>query len=75
MQKEKRIQLFGEKLEAIKNELDKRDLSEIPTEKLFNLFIKLVTNLKREETETIFQGIVDFVDFATVDTWKVNAQK
>lgn len=38
--KEKRIELFGERLLAIDEELKKRDLSEIPTPKLFEMMIK-----------------------------------
>jgi transposase len=38
--KEKRIELFGEKLKAINDELSKRDLSDIPTERLLDLLGK-----------------------------------
>ena len=40
MRKAQRIELFGEKVQAIKSELDKRDLSQLPTDKLFDLLIK-----------------------------------
>ena len=49
MAKQKRIELFGERLLAIKEELDKRDLSEIPTPQLFNMMVKCQTILKKEE--------------------------
>lgn len=55
--KEKRIELFGEKLKVIKEELDKRDLKDVPTDKLFDLLMKYATSLKQEEVETIFKGI------------------
>jgi len=72
--KEKRIELFGERLKAIKEELDKRDLKEIPTEKLLDLFFKCQRTLEREAVETVFQektstlGFDDFLE--KVNTWK-----
>jgi len=45
MRKAQRIELFGEKLQAVKSELDKRDLSQLPTDKFFDLFIKYATLL------------------------------
>ncbi len=72
--KEKRIELFGERLKAIKGELDKRTLTEIPTEKLFDLFFKCQRTLEREAVETVFQektSTLGFDDFLQkVNTWK-----
>ena len=56
MLKRQRIELFGERLKAIKDELDKRDLSDIPTDKLFDLFIKCFHQLNAESVDTVFQG-------------------
>jgi len=56
MRKAQRIELFGEKLQAVKSELDKRDLSQLPTDKLFDLFIKYANALNSEATETVFRG-------------------
>lgn len=53
VQKAKRIELFGAMLENIKSELEKRDLKEMPTDKLFDLLIKYASVLKQEgETMT-----------------------
>ncbi len=72
--KEKRIELFGERLKAIKGELDKRDLTAIPTEKLFDIFFKCQRTLEREAVETVFQektSTLGFDDFLQkVNTWK-----
>ena len=57
MRKAQRIELFGEKLQAVKSELDKRDLSQLPTDKLFDLFIKYANALNNEATETVFRGM------------------
>ena len=54
MKKEKKITLFGEKLIKLIKELDKRDLSEIPTEKLFDLMIKYSNYLNQEDVELVF---------------------
>jgi hypothetical protein len=40
MTKEKRIELYGERLLALQEELKKRDLSDIPTPKLFEMMIE-----------------------------------
>lgn len=56
MLKRQRIELFGEKLKAIKDELDKRNLSDIPTDKLFDLFIKCFHQLNEELVDTVFCG-------------------
>jgi len=75
LSKEGRISLFGEKLKAIKEELDKRDLSEIPTDKLFDLLIKYSNILKDETIETIFEETRDELDllsssFVKKISWK-----
>ena len=71
MAKQRRVALFGERLLAIKEELDKRDLSEIPTPKLFDMMIKCEERLKREEKDisymtddeiTISQGKRDWLE-------------
>jgi len=62
MTKARRIEVFGAKFQAIKDELDKRNLSEIPTEKLFDFFIKYSNVLKSEITETVFKGSENFGD-------------
>ena len=53
--KEKRIELFGEKLKAINDELSKRDLSDIPTERLLDLLGKYGKLLKEEEVTIVFK--------------------
>ncbi len=72
--KKRRIELFGERLQKIKDELEKRELKEIPTDKLFELFIKLYSLLKQEDTETIFQRRVPLaepLDLSSVTHWQV----
>ena len=51
MLKERRIKLFGEKLKTISEEIEKRDLSDINTEKLFDLFFKMYKLLEKEAVE------------------------
>jgi transcriptional regulator with XRE-family HTH domain len=52
--KEKRIELFGERFLAINEELKKRDLSEIPTPKLFDMMIRCMKALESEIDEPMF---------------------
>lgn len=47
--KRKRIEFYGEQLNGLNKELEKRDLSEIPTDKLIELQMKTISILKQEE--------------------------
>ncbi len=51
MLKERRIKLFGEKLKNISEKLENRDLSDIQTDKLFELFFKMYRLLEKEAVE------------------------
>jgi predicted transcriptional regulator len=48
MNKQGRIELLGESLRRIKEELEGRDLSAVATPKLLELELKLITELKKE---------------------------
>ena len=52
MLKERRIILFGEKLKAISEEIENRDISDVQTEKLFDLFFKMYGLLEKEAVKT-----------------------
>lgn len=74
----KRIELFGEKLQALQTELAGRDLSSVPTEKLLDCVLKYGKALKEEEVATRFAVITEttideqmsvFGSSKTVDTW------
>lgn len=48
MTRDKRIEMYGERLLALQDELAKRDLSEIPTGKLFEMMMKCSKELQTE---------------------------
>jgi len=52
--KSKRLELFGQSLNALETELDGRDLTRLPTEKLYELILKYLASIKQEE------GVVRF---------------
>lgn len=52
--KVKRVELFGETLNALKTELEKRKLDDVPTEKLLDYILKYGTTLKNEATPIEF---------------------
>lgn len=54
--KKKRVELLGETLTRIKDELGKRDLAEIPTEKLLKCQMDCLILLKQEEVRAVFTG-------------------
>lgn len=67
-----RIKMFSERLEAVRQELSTRDLSNIPTDKLYDLLFKLSDNLSKEDTQPAFvKTSVSFpsLDTETTDRW------
>jgi len=73
MLKSQKIELFGEKLKAIKDELDKRNLSDLPTDKLFDLFMKCFHQLNEEAVDMTFYGekqLLEDADFRVQTSWK-----
>ena len=56
MTKEKKLEMYGERLLAIQDELAKRDLSDIPTNKLLDMMIKC---------EKAFEAEAGSIDFLT----------
>ncbi len=53
--REQRLQTFGQMLSRLKDEIDIRNLSEIPTEKLLDLWLKYNDKVKDELIEPKFQ--------------------
>ena len=54
--KENRLQTFGAMLTKIKAEVERRDLSEVPTEKLLELLLKYNSQVKEEIVEPIYKS-------------------
>lgn len=52
--KEKKIELLGERLLAVKEELARRDLSDVPTSKLFDMLLKCQAALEKEAVRLVF---------------------
>ncbi len=73
MTKRHRIAVFGEVLERAKTELDKRDLSEVPTDKLVNLIIRVADTLKQDETqiEILGEPQLAIFDLEQSKSWRV----
>lgn len=53
--KENRLQTFGAMLTKIKTEVESRDLSDVPTDKLLDIFLKYNSQVKEEVIEPIFK--------------------
>lgn len=56
---EGRLQIFGDLLTKIKEELKRRDFLDIPTDKLLELFLKYNNQVKDELTIPIYKSIQD----------------
>lgn len=71
--KEKRIEAFGERLEKVLAELDKRDLSKVPTEKLFKIAFDLSDRLKAEAEPLRIGERVEGLNFdiENVERWEI----
>jgi len=56
LSKRRKIEVLGETLNKLKSELDKRDLTDVPTDKLMDLFLKYYTLLEVERVEPTFRS-------------------
>ncbi len=54
--KEARLQTLGEMIAKIKVEVEKRNLSEVPTEKLLELLLKYNSQVNEETVEPLFKS-------------------
>jgi hypothetical protein len=68
-----RIEMFGNFLQRAKEELNKRDMSDIPTDRLITMVIKLSDTLKADETELELKGDYELApwNIGEQTTWKI----
>lgn len=68
-----RIALFGEFLDKAKQELNKRDLADVPTDRLITMVIRLSDTLKADETELELRGEYELEpwNIGEPTTWKI----
>jgi len=70
---EKRIELFGQQLNTIETELSKRDLTQLPTERLLDLLLKFGRELKTDDIPLTLYHRSDGFDFdrlSSVSKWE-----
>ena len=60
--KENRLQTFGAMLTKIKKEVESRDLSDVPTDKLLDLFLKYNSQIKEEIVEPIYKSSQELIE-------------
>ena len=60
--KENRLQNFGAMLNKIKKEVESRDLSDVPTDKLLDLFLKYNSQIKEEIVEPIYKSSQELIE-------------
>jgi transcriptional regulator len=56
LQRENRLQMFGAMLTKIKEEVESRDLTDVATDKLLDLFLKYNSQVKEEIVEPIYKS-------------------
>jgi len=74
--KSRRVEAFGKRLNAIMAELDKRDMTDVPTASLLALALKYRESLKTEYQPLRIQGgdrpVGDLASLMTLlDTWPI----
>ncbi|MFH1089299.1 MAG: hypothetical protein V1716_02655 [Candidatus Uhrbacteria bacterium] len=71
---ERRIELFGQQLQTIETELSKRDLTQLPTERLIDLLLKFGRELKTDDVPLTFcqksSGFDLDLDRISVSKWE-----
>ncbi len=72
--KQARVEMFGEMLKKVREELGKRDLSCIPTNQLAEMLFKFSNNLRQEtdnmELKEKHNTLLSPLDLDEVKTWK-----
>ncbi len=68
-----RIETFGQFLQKAKDELNGRDMSNIPTDRLITMVIKLSDTLKADERELVLLGEEEWkpLKLGEETTWKI----
>ena len=62
LQRESRLQTFGAMLTKIKEEVEGRDLSDVPTDKLLDLFLKYNNQIREEIVEPIYKSSQELIE-------------
>lgn len=72
LNREARIKRLSNQLNKLETEIDGRNLEDIPTSKLFDLYSSLLKTIKDETSSVIFKKEVSAIgyDLTTVNSWK-----
>lgn len=74
MTKKARIELLGRQVERMKKELENRDFSDVPSDKLLDALNKTLNHLRNDEIEITFKGegdtLEDLVSTMNTVSWK-----
>ena len=62
LMRENRLQTFGAMLTKIKEEVERRDLSDVPTDKLLELLLKYNSQVKEEIVEPIYKNSQELIE-------------
>lgn len=62
LMRENRLQSYGAMLTKIKEEVERRDLSDVPTDKLLELLLKYNSQVKEEIIEPIYKSSQELIE-------------
>lgn len=69
--KKHRLQRLAMQLEVIEHEIAKRDLSDLPTDKLYNILLKLAGELREEnDVVKLRQSGISVLDLEATSSWE-----
>lgn len=69
LQRENRLQTFGAMLTKIKEEIERRDLSDVSTDKLLDLFLKYNNQVKEEIVEPSYKSSLEIIKVKNDHKW------
>jgi transcriptional regulator with XRE-family HTH domain len=70
MSAERRVELFAKQLNSVEAELDQRQLKDVPTERLFDLLMKLGRELTTNDASLTFRRYGFDLSIGTDVTWQ-----
>lgn len=72
MSKEHELQMLTKQLNTVQTEIERRGITDLPTDKLFNLLFKLSNELREQDKPVILQRNEGFsmIDLETKSKWE-----
>ncbi len=70
LNKQKKLELYGEFLEKVTSEIQKRSLEDLSTDKLFHLYLKINDSLEKDMPSLVLEGTSDWTISDLTTKWE-----